>query len=788
MVSNEIIDLKENFFKELRELEKTFKKNLAEISSSLDENNKQHEEKINLAIQKNEQIYNEMLLEKNNLDKIGQLEISQKKLNDMLISHEVKIKELLTTNKKLNLKYEKILSDNLTVPGFVGPSCIYKNLSEYIQHNIIDIERMKIEKETDRKMVEDMKYKSDGLMKTILNLVENSVLRCNRYTDNKHKYIEDILHNKLVEINEKNMDLRTQILTNLYTTNQRVDNFDNQIKDLKEMRETIKIEIDNIMIDFHKKIEDQEKKTENNIYEKITTFKKVLNKMIAEIESNISQATSRQNKYGRKDYKSSTSYSKQVKEKDDLNNLYQIKSSKNINEKSKGDKFGKNRRFLKRKTEVFGVTNNLRFMGIINKIDENNDSSKSIHSQELSIHNTSLEKEKPKEKFLTNENNKNDNRIEDTLYKYKEKKYSVQIKPKINLNAIINSNDFENDELKEDNISKIQKSSRSIIMEEETQFENKQNEKKDIEEIEYNIDNVSEKLNDEKNDNIQNNNNKNEEIIKKETNDLILFPNEKKNNSKKNKEEELSNEIKNVTITNVINKEKENKPKVIQLNRKDIKIRNDSFPKTNSQLNKKDLNSFNNFKTKNNLENLKTEIEKDTILSKSNSNSIDINKIKDKEKFMKKEIIQTNSDRIIFNKTVSKFHVKEQKIINTQTQTAKKTSSNLFPQLNMNFKLINLGSNIYFTRNELRKDNSNEKMKENKKIDIDLSSPLTNVYKAYQKQKSESKHNNINLNIFQKNISANKTKKFLLKGESINYSISNNKKIVNTVDNNDMIK
>ena len=788
MVSNEIIDLKENFFKELRELEKTFKKNLAEISSSLDENNKQHEEKINLAIQKNEQIYNEMLLEKNNLDKIGQLEISQKKLNDMLISHEVKIKELLTTNKKLNLKYEKILSDNLTVPGFVGPSCIYKNLSEYIQHNIIDIERMKIEKETERKMVEDMKYKSDGLMKTILNLVENSVLRCNRYTDNKHKYIEDILHNKLVEINEKNMDLRTQILTNLYTTNQRVDNFDNQIKDLKEMRETIKIEIDNIMIDFHKKIEDQEKKTENNIHEKITTFKKVLNKMIAEIESNISQATSRQNKYGRKDYKSSTSYSKQVKEKDDLNNLYQIKSSKNINEKSKGDKFSKNRRFLKRKTEVFGVTNNFRFMGIINKIDENNDSSKSIHSQELSIHNTSLEKEKPKEKFLTNENNKNDNRTEDTLYKYKEKKYSVQIKPKINLNAIINSNDFENDELKEDNISKIQKSSRSIIMEEETQFENKQNEKKDIEEIEYNIDNVSEKLNDEKNDNIQNNNNKNEEIIKKETNDLILFPNEKKNNSKKNKEEELSNEIKNVTITNVINKEKENKPKVIQLNRKDIKIRNDSFPKTNSQLNKKDLNSFNNFKTKNNLENLKTEIEKDTILSKSNSNSIDINKIKDKEKFMKKEIIQTNSDRIIFNKTVSKFHVKEQKIINTQTQTAKKTSSNLFPQLNMNFKLINLGSNIYFTRNELRKDNSNEKMKENKKIDIDLSSPLTNVYKAYQKQKSESKHNNINLNIFKKNISANKTKKFLLKGESINYSISNNKKIVNTVDNNDMIK
>ena len=794
MVSKEITDLKEIFFKELHEVEKNFKKNLAEILSSLEENNKQHEVKINLTIKKNEQLYNEMLLEKNNLDKIGQLQISQKKLNDMLISHEIKIKDLLASDKKLNLKYEKILSDNLTVPGFVGPSCIYKNLSEYIQHNILDIERMKIEKEAERKMVEDMKYKSDGLMKTILNLVENSVLRCNRYTDNKHKYMEDILHNKLVEINEKNMDLRTQILTNLYSTNQRVDNFDNQIKDLKEMKDTIKIEIDNIMNDFHKKIEDNEKKTESNIYEKISMFKKILNKIIAEIESN------RQNKYGRKDYKSSTSYSKQIKEKEDLNNFHQIKSSKNITEKLKGDKFGKNRKFSKRKTEVYNVRNNSKFMGIINKIDENNDSAESIHSQKLNIL-TSTEKEKPKKNFLTNENNKNDNRAEDTLYKYKEKKYSEQINQKMNLNAIINLNDFENDELKEENISKNQKDLRSIILEEETHIENKQKEKKVIEETEYNIDSVSEKINEEKNDSFQNSNsisnnfninneNKNEEIIKKETKELILFPNEKKYNSKNDKEEEISNEIKNIKIADLINKEKERKPKVLPLNRKDIKIRNDSSPKTNSQPNKKDLNTFINFKTKNNMENLKTEIEKETILSKSNSNYIDIHKIRDKGKFMKKEIIQANSDRMIFNKTYSKFHVKEQKILNTQIQTAKKTNNNLFPKLSLNFKLINLGSNIDFTKNELRKDNSNEKIKEHKKLELHLSSPLTNVYKAYQKQKSEAKQNNINLNIFQKNNSVNKSKNFLLKGESINYTIPNinNKKTIKIVENNDMIK
>ena len=806
MANKEIIDLKEIFFTELRELEKNFKKNLEEISSSLDENNKQNEEKINFAIQKNEQLYDKMLLEKNNLDKIGQLDISQKKLNDMIISQEIKIKELINSNKKLNLKYEKILSDNLTVPGFIGRSCIYKNLSEYIHHNIIDIERIKLEKEAEKKIVEDMKYKSDGLMKTILNLVENSVLRCNRYTDNKHKYIEEVLHNKLVEINEKNMDLRTQILTNLYATNQRVDNFQNQIKELKEMKETIKNDIDNILIDFHKKIEDLEKNMENNIQKNISLFKNVLSKFISEIESNISsQTSSRQNKYGRKDYKSSTSYGKQIREKDDLNAFLQIKSSKNISAKLKEDKFGRNRGFFKRKTQVFNATNNLKYMDIINKIDENNDSNESNHSQKISIHNKSLEKEKPKENskeiILINESNKKNNETEDYLYKYKQKKYSEQIEPKINLSKAIDLNDFENDELKEENVSKNHNDSRSIILEKETQIDNKQKAQIVSEEIEYNNDSLSEKLKEENFDNYQKNNNKlnnsdlnhgnkNEEIIKEEKKELILFPKEKNYNSKKNKVEELSNEINNIKISDLFIKENKRKQQALSSNRKNIKIRNDSFPKSNSLIDKKNPNNFNNFKKKNNIENLKTETEKETILSKSNSNSIVIHKVGEKEKFMKKEIILANSDRIIFNKTVSKFHIGEQKIVNTQTQTVKKTFNNLFPKLSLNFKLIDLGSNIDFTKNELRKDNSKEKTKDNKKLDIDLSSPLTNVYKAYHKQKMEAKQNIINeLNIFQKNIPANKTKKFLLKGEPINYSISNiNKKPINIADNNNVIK
>ena len=208
MINKEIIELKELFYKEIHEIDSSMKSKLSDASSMIKRQNEEQDTKIDLAIQRNEQLYNSILNEKNNLEKIGQLFISQNKLNDMILSQELKIKELIQSNQRLNVNYEKIILDNLSVPGFVGSSCVYKNLSEYILHNINEVEKIKNEKEAEKKIVEEMKYKIDGLMKNILNLVDSSVNRCNIYSDRKQKYLEEFIQNKLVEINEKNIDFR----------------------------------------------------------------------------------------------------------------------------------------------------------------------------------------------------------------------------------------------------------------------------------------------------------------------------------------------------------------------------------------------------------------------------------------------------------------------------------------------------------------------------------------------------------------------------------------------------
>ena len=68
-------------------------------------------------------------------------------------------------------------------------------------------------------------------MKNMFNLVNNSVTRCNEYTENKHKNLELILNTKLDEFKERNMELRTQIFTSQIKVEEEISKM---IKFLKE--------------------------------------------------------------------------------------------------------------------------------------------------------------------------------------------------------------------------------------------------------------------------------------------------------------------------------------------------------------------------------------------------------------------------------------------------------------------------------------------------------------------------------------------------------------------------
>ena len=795
MVNKEILDLKEIFFKELREMESSIKKNFLEISSNLDKKNKEQEEKINLTYQKNEQLYEKMIYQKTNLEKIGKIDISQKKLNDMLLSQEIKIQELSSSNQRLIVNYDKIITENLTVPGFIGSSCVYQNLCEYIKHNINEIEKIKIEKEAERKMFEDIKHKIDGLMKNILNLIDNSVIRCHKYTDNKQKYIEEMAQNKLVEISEKNMDFRTQVLTNLNNMNQQIKNFEKQIQDLVVLKSTVKSEIDDFLNDFYQKC----KKEEKNLKVYLGNFNKIkteITQMCTEVKSNKkeTQTQIKQNKYfKRKSTKIITTINRPYKDRLDLN----TDNSKNIIEEINENKFNSRRKMEKKKTQILKLKNNLRLSEKISKINENDDSLESTFSQKLNFENISNENENGN--LLINDNIKE----EDKNTIFEEKEYSKTEKKQNEKKNIFEGDKEKNKKQKQVNFeSQKEKVEFNFFKENKEKLKEKENyiiQKQ--ENFEIRILDKSEPKSDgvqkiKKEINLIYNQGLNKQIKNKENINISTIKNnfnhKEINNYLFESKENIQNIIQNIKIPDLINKEIKNKNNNLTIKTKIKGSRNLSFT-NNDQLSKKhDLNKANNLKKDIKIRNNKNEIETINISYQSNSNS----------NIFKNESNQIDSNRIMLNSTSPKFHLREKNMESLKGQTDKKDIKITFPKIYFNFKLINLGENINFNNRIVQNlENPLDKEKKINNINIDYSSPLTNIYKEYKKKTKDKKNNNnrnsynLKLNTF----SENNRNKLNLKGESVklpnfknntsntNINFNNNKKNFQINQNNNVV-
>ena len=727
MINKELLELKNEFLKEIREIETKLDKKLEIQSYIFDTKNHEQEEKINLSIQKNEELYDKMINEKLKIDKITELHVSQKKFNDMLISHEMRINTLLTDNEKLTKNYDKIISDNLTVPGYIGTSCTYKNLSEYIQNNINEIQKIKNEKEFDKKLTEDVKNKLDNFMKNMLNLVDNSVTRCKQYTDNKQVYLENILKNKLVEFDEKNMELRTQIFTNFSRSKQKIENFESKFNELKGLKE----EISNEMEIKFKEIQISIEESKTNINKNLEEFIKYKNTIKDLIDKKL-ELLNKNQKNNKSDFKlnKTVAASPNIKsfrdsnKREELMNTFNMKStSKNLNIK-KNENIIRTRGF-KRYTLVNEKSSKKLLLETKELKNEENKTLSFEKSDELSgssqdinmINKNDLtsevnkEKEKEKEKEIINE------KVKEKV----KKKIKVKEKEKVMKNKENEKSLEKLKEIKEENRNKDQKISNKI---KEIQTEKNRNNEYILEKVE-NKNNTIYKTTDTNENKLNNSDSKNINIIHNNYNNASSFKTLNSfyvNNIKTKIEEKPKNLEINTTNHDTIEVVKENKIKI---------------PKIIANLKNKENKTF---IKKFNLINNKKKLETRNNISKSTNNTynyINITKEKEKEN-EKKELKSINSERSIFEK--KKLYNTSPKFYSIETQTPKfviknNSKKSSFPKIGFSYKIINLGSDINFNRKNI------EKFQENSKMNIDLSNPLTNTYKSYQKKKNEKKYN-----------------------------------------------
>ena len=207
----DLIEFKDEIFKKVRLLEKQLLTELTSKYTEMHSNYEKLENRLTFISENNESLLEMLTSQKVDIERMKEFESFQNKTEHNIKMHDMRIKNISTNIEKLKLKYDKELQDNLEVPGIVGAGCQFKSISEYIINNKTELSKLKYDRDQMKVESVEIKNRLDNILKSTMNLIDSSILRCQKYTDNKHQEMQNILNNKLLEISEKNMDIRTLI-------------------------------------------------------------------------------------------------------------------------------------------------------------------------------------------------------------------------------------------------------------------------------------------------------------------------------------------------------------------------------------------------------------------------------------------------------------------------------------------------------------------------------------------------------------------------------------------------
>ena len=211
MLHSDLMQFKDEMLKNLREMERKImtkvNKNQSDFSSDLS----LLTASLNSLKENNKSLIDSITEQKLNMDKITTIESDLKKFNSALSGQEKKINESMVEISYIRERYEKSLSDTLSVPGIIGKNCKYSNFNDYIISNNKEIAKLKSEKEYSKKESKELKQKLEQGIKSLSNLVDSCINRSKLYTDGTKKAIIELIDTKFTEIETKNLDLLAKL-------------------------------------------------------------------------------------------------------------------------------------------------------------------------------------------------------------------------------------------------------------------------------------------------------------------------------------------------------------------------------------------------------------------------------------------------------------------------------------------------------------------------------------------------------------------------------------------------
>ena len=355
---SDFISFKNEIMKELRLLENKFTSEFNSKYSTINSGFEKLDSRINIISQNNNALLELITKQNINYEKVVDFQHSKEKLDQALLTQDIKIKNIFKELDRIKIKYDKINEENLLVTGYIGPGCIYKNLSEYLQYEITDLKKL-------RNDTEQTKGKVDNAVKTSMDIVNKSLKKFENYTDEKNMESRLLMDKKFIEFANKNLEIYNQLNKYQYSTDKEIKHIQNDIQKI----------IDRSKYDFwDKKINDINKKIKeiNDEINAIKNYNKEINKKLKEFRQNnvgLEQMTAKNIKF--KLTNNTIKNSNEIKSSN-LKHKEGLKSSKNL--VSLSDNIHKN--FLINNSEAAEKNSEVEAPPRINNVSQNQEEKK----------------------------------------------------------------------------------------------------------------------------------------------------------------------------------------------------------------------------------------------------------------------------------------------------------------------------------------------------------------------------------------------------------------------------
>ena len=543
MNKEDLVQFQEEILKSTRDIKASLMKNLDEKLNEIKGKYDYFEEYLKHITESNKSLANTVTSFQLNFDRLKEIENFKNKVDSMLITHEIRINNNNDEVSSMRIRFERALMDNLLVPGYIGPSSTYKNIGDYILHNISDISKIKNENDVMKNMLKDIKTKSDSSLKNMLNLTEALVKRCNDYTNAQIKEMKNLIYDKYKIIEEKAGEMKEII-----------DKYEEEEKNNLSTLDSFKLDI---MTLLDVKNSDLKRSQDELLYSEINknnTFIENLTKNILEdklklVENNIKNLENEISKLKLFNRNNNTSTS--INKNNNEEKLNKNNSNQNLRK-------GKNDDILNKSLK------NVKSMSAINKKMPKKTLEIQKNNMEKSLENILIE-----EIEKDNKRKKEEKEIPDIVLKYKEAKLLL-LKNNQSQKIIkeIKTEKIKNNILNIKTLKKIEnqeKCSESFNLLQKNENINEESTKKNINDI----NNKSENF-------ISNINNKIKDDLTDENEEIINLNNKNTTNDNNNNNKEIRNVMDELKIPKILEKRILSKDELeeIKLNKTNYKVSN----------------------------------------------------------------------------------------------------------------------------------------------------------------------------------------------------------------------